>query len=478
MVFLIFPNQLFYSLKHLDKKEEIYLIEEPRYFTDFNFHKMKLVYHRASMKKYYDMLKKKKYNVKYFEFHEIDKSFYKNIDNPRCIKISDFKLEKKIGKINQLDNINFLVKLTELDDIKKIIYKNKKYSHDSFYKYQRIKLDILIKNDKPIGNKWSFDTENRLPLPKNHIVKEQVSKSKSNKYVIEAIKYVNKYFPDNYGNINLIYPIDNKGAKSWLMKFLKERLKLFGKYEDAVHEDEPFLYHSVISPMMNIGILTDSEVIHISYKYYLEHKSTIPIESFEAFIRQVIGWRNYVYTLYLLEGEKMMESNQLKHYNKLPFDKFWKGETGIYPIDNIIKKIVETSYAHHIERLMFLGNFMLLCNFDPKDVYKIFMEWSCDSYENIMVANVFGMSQYATDIMMTRPYFSSSKYILRMSNYKKGEWCDIWDALYYSFINKHANILKNNYAIANQVKNWERKNEDEQREIIYTANKFIKQLIK
>ena len=204
---------------------------------------------------------------------------------------------------------------------------------------------------------------------------------------------------------------------------------------------------------------------------------SIGIENFEGFIRQVIGWRNYVYTIYIVEGNKMRKENLLSHNNKLYYEKFWKGETGIIPIDNIINKIINYSYAHHIERLMYLGNFMLLCFIKPNDVYKIFMEWTIDAYDWVMVPNVYGMSQYASDNMMTRPYFSSSKYILRMSNYKKNNnWEIIWDALYYNFINKHKVLLKKNYAIAQQVNNWNNKSNKEQNDIIHIANQFLKKL--
>ena len=362
-MFLIFTHQLIYNTSHLIKNEIIYLIEEPRFFTDFKFHKLKLAYHRATMKKYYDFLLKKNFNVKYYEFNKITNNFYNNLDNVRCVKINDFKLEKKLKNtknITILENINFLIKTEELKDVEKLIYKNKRYHHDTFYKYQRIKLNILVEDNKPIGNKWSFDTENRKPLPKNHII-PKLKTHKSNKYVVEAIKYVNEYFSDNYGDLNnFIYPIDNKGAKKWLNSFLKNRLKYFGIYQDAVKDDESFLYHSILSPMMNIGIITDSEVVKISYKYYLEHKKDIPIQSIEAFLRQIIGWRNYVYTLYLLQGEKMYNSNLLKHTNKLPYKQLWEGTTGIKPIDDIVKKIVKYAYAHHIERLMYLGNYLLL----------------------------------------------------------------------------------------------------------------------
>ena len=485
MNFLIFPHQLFYNTDHLEKNFKIYLIEEPRYFTDFKFHKLKIAYHRATMKKYHEFLKKKKYNIKYIEFHEVD-IFYKNIiDNISIIFVNDFSLHNKLNKIFKnritiLENKNFLIKQDELNIISGLIKKNNKYSHDEFYKYQRRKLNILIdENNKPIDGKWSFDVQNRLRLPKNHKVVKTINKINKNKYINEAINYINKHFNKNYGSLdNFIYPIDHVSSKKWLRKFLDERLVNFGAYEDAVDENEPFVYHAVISPMMNIGLLTDTEVVTISYKYYLNNTNSISIQSFEGFIRQVIGWRNYVYTLYLLEGTTMIETNQLKHYNKIN-DKFWTGNTGMKPVDIIIDKIIKYSYAHHIERLMYLGNFMLLCFIDPKDVYKIFMEWTIDAYDWVMVPNIFGMSQYSTSIVMTRPYFSSSNYINKMSSFKKSlndGWSETWDALYYNFINKHQKLFKTNYAIAQQVNNWNNKSENEQKLIIKKAENFINNL--
>jgi|UniRef100_A0A6C0EDJ3 deoxyribodipyrimidine photolyase-related protein len=487
-VFLIFPNQLYFNLTHLKNSVIVYLIEEPRFFCDFKFHKLKLAYHRATMKKYHDYLKNKKINIKYIEFNNATNNFYKEIyKNNSLIKIisvADHKLENKLvelfkNKLVIMDNKNFLISINELDDIKKIIYKNNKYYHDIFYKYQRKKLNILMKNDKPIGDKWSYDSENRLALPKNFKDSNvNIKKILKNKYTIESIKYVNKNFEKNYGSLDyFIYPIDTKNTKVWLKKFLETKLINFGKYQDAVIESEPFLYHSILSPMMNIGLITDTEVVKISYDYYKKHSHIINIESFEGFIRQVIGWRNYVYTIYMLEGPKLYEMNYLKHHNSLN-DKFWTANTNINPIDSIINKIINYSYAHHIERLMYLGNFMLLCFIDPKEVHKIFMEWTIDAYDWVMVPNIMGMSQFSDGgMMMTRPYFSSSNYINRMSNYKKGDWVKIWDALYYNFIDKHQNILKKNYAISNQVNNWIKKSNEEKEEIKHITKKFLNELL-
>jgi deoxyribodipyrimidine photolyase-related protein len=298
---------------------------------------------------------------------------------------------------------------------------------------------------------------------------------KTNKYIEEAIEYTNTNFPNNYGSLdNFIYPINHTEAKEWLKEFLKKRFNNFGIYEDAVNNNYPFLFHSVLSPMMNIGLLTDKEVIEETLKY----ENKVPINSFEGFIRQIIGWRNYVYTVYLIIGDKLKKSNFLQHKNSMNknyYKRLWTGRTNIKPIDDIIHKIVQYGYAHHIERLMYLGNYLLLCMIKPNDIYNIFMEWTIDAYEWVMVPNVYGMSQYADGgIMMTRPYFASSNYILKMSNYKKDDWCVILDSLYYNFINKHQAILKKNYSTALSVSNWNKKSEKEKKEIIHRANKYYK----
>jgi deoxyribodipyrimidine photolyase-related protein len=225
---------------------------------------------------------------------------------------------------------------------------------------------------------------------------------------------------------------------------------------------------------MNIGLLIDQEVIDISYEFYKNNK--INLNSFEGFIRQIIGWRTYVYALYILEGKKMYNSNQLKHTQKIT--KKWWTKVNMEPIDFLIDKINKYAYVHHIERLMYLSNWLLLNYIHPKEVYKIFMEWTIDAYEWVMIPNVFGMAQFATNIMMTRPYFSSSNYILKMSNFSKGEWCKTWDAVYYSFINKHQNLLASNYATAMQVKNWRKKTESEKEEMLKIAKAYQKELKK
>lgn len=485
MNLILLSNQLFpinEIIKVVGTINKIYLIEEPRYFTDFNFHKLKLMYHRASMKKYFELLTKKGYDVIYIDFNKVTNETYNrlNKDTTSYFNPIDNKLFKKfsksLSKASMIDNINFLLSPSEIEENKDIFCKNNKYSHELFYKFQRERLDILIKNNKPVGNKWSFDNENRKALPKNiNIPKLPVIKK--DKYYKEALTYINKHFAENYGYTDeWNFPIDTKSSIKWLKHFLSKKLPLYGPYQDAVNSDEPFLFHSVISPMMNIGILTDKMVVKIANDYYLEHKSSIPIASYEGFIRQVIGWRNYVYSVYLLEPN-MYENNYLNHKRKLD-ERYWLGTTNIKPIDKAIENIKKYCYSHHIERLMYLGNWFLINQIDPKEAHRLFMEWTIDAYDWVMVPNVMGMSQFADGgKMMTRMYFSSSNYIDKMSNFKrkKGDsWWETWDAIYYSFINKHQDLLEKNYATSRQVIHWKNKTKAQKEELLKMAKEYQK----
>jgi deoxyribodipyrimidine photolyase-related protein len=202
------------------------------------------------------------------------------------------------------------------------------------------------------------------------------------------------------------------------------------------------LYHSVLSPLLNVGLLDPRKVIDETLKYAKEYE--VPLNSLEGFIRQIIGWREFIRLVYEYEGVTLRNANKWKHTRKLP-ESFWTAHTNIEPIDESISRILDTGYAHHIERLMLHGNFMFLLETDPNDVYTWFMELFIDSYDWVMVPNVYGMTQQsAQGIMTTKPYISGSNYILKMSNYSKGPWCDVWDALYWSFIIKHREELASN----------------------------------
>jgi len=480
-IFLLFPIHLFNNIELLQTKK-VYLIEEPRYFTDFSYHKLKLAFHRATMKCYYDYLQENDIDVEYIEYSTNVSALYKRLHKTKtssiemyspCDSVLERKITKHIPNITIHNTIQFLVTPELLQKNKHQFHNGHKYNHSNFYKWQRTRLNILIdETNKPVGGKWSYDDENRKKLPKS-IELPAIPHSLDNAYIREAKKYVERHFPSNYGNLDhFVYPISHIDALKWLHNFLQHYLSQFGPYEDAVSTEHPFLFHSVLSPMMNVGLLTDEEVITVALTY----QSKAPLNSFEGFIRQIIGWRNYMYSIYVLDGEKLKTMNFLNHTNRMNKKMLWEGTTDILPIDDIIHKIKKYAYAHHIERLMFLGNYMLLCMYHPTDVYEIFMEWTIDAYEWVMVPNVYCMSQFADGgVIMMRPYISSSNYLRKMSHYSKGDWCNIFDALYYHFIYQHREYLKKNYSTSRQVLLWDKKTDVEQKRLLDVAKSYLSQ---
>ena len=412
--------------------DEVYLVEEHLYFNQYKFHKQKLVFHRASMKYYENYLKENKIRVNYIEAKSskndirsllahlnaqyfTDIIYYDVCDNllERRINNTCKKLNIKINKFESPLYINTSA------DLESYFGTKSTYFHTDFYTHQRKKLNILLDtNKKPIGGKWSFDKDNRLKYPKNKSA-PKIQFPANNKYYTEAIEYVEKNFSNNYGSISktFFYCTNHQESKDWLKQFLEKRFSEFGQYEDAIVDKEIVLHHSVLTPMLNVGLLTPKQIIYEAINYGLAND--VGLNSIEGFIRQIIGWREFIRGVYVFKGTQERSRNFWNFKNKIPTS-FYTGTTGIEPIDNTIKKLIATGYCHHIERLMILGNFMLLCEFDPNEVYKWFMELFIDSYDWVMVPNVYGMSQFADGgLMATKPYISGSSYVLKMSNFKK-----------------------------------------------------------
>jgi deoxyribodipyrimidine photolyase-related protein len=461
-IFIILPTQLFENIEYLDEMDAIYIIEDEFYFTYKKFHKQKLILHRASMKYYYDKLKEK-YNNKQIKYIEYDKIDYNEIllneiymyDPTDIPVIRKYKNAKKLIIYNTL---SFLETREELEEYRNKNTNKKNYYHDrSFYKWQRKRLNILMNKDKktPINGKWSYDKENRNPYDKKY--KEDKIRIYNNKYIEEAKEYVKIKFKNNFGIIgdDFYYPITHEDAISHLETFIEYRLETFGKYQDGISKNVIFGSHSVLSPILNIGLITPEIIIREVIKYYNINNNIITVESF---IRQLIGWRSYVRFMYIYHGEDMLKMNKLNHKNKLT-NSWYKGTTDIGIVNDMILKVKKYAYLHHIERLMVMGNIGLLLQINPKELYDWFMICFIDSYEWVMVPNVYGMSQYAlTDIsMMTKPYFSSSNYIKKMSDYKKEDWFDKWNSLYWNLIKEHAGIFRKIYSLAYQVKILESK---------------------
>jgi len=478
-IFIIYPTQLFDVNIHLDKMDAIYLLEEPFYFTSKKFHKQKLIFHRASMKCYYDKLKKKYKNVKYLEYNEINyKELFKNnihlfdpIDKPLISLLHTFKKNKELIFY---DTPSFIETIEELTEYRNKNTNKKNYYHDkSFYRWQRKKLNLLITNNQPEGGEWSYDKENRNPFDTSY--KEPEIITYNNKYIEEANKYIEKHFKNNFGLISdFYYPITHDETLDHLRKFIQIKLDTFGKYEDGISKKVIFGSHSVLSPMLNIGLITPDVIIKEVLKYYKNNPTKEKLITVEAFIRQLIGWRSYVRFIYHFHGNDMKKENLFKfNENKLP-DSWYTHSTNIDIIDDMILKVEKYAYLHHIERLMIIGNFALISQINPDDIYDWFMICFIDAYEWVMVPNVYGMSQYSliSISMMTKPYLSSSNYVKKMSDYKKKKWFDIWDALYWNFIYTNKDILKKIYGTAFQVKLLEKMDKNKIDNYKQIANDF------
>ena len=457
-VTLIFPHQLFEKSIALSKERPVILVEEFLFFKQYTFHKQKICFHRATMRCYEAYLRSEGFEVLEYIGSQNEASDARNLlpylaqkgvkEIYFCDPIDNW-LSKRISKGAIATNIETFVFDTPMflntsEEIKTYFSTKKRYFQTDFYVAQRKQRSILVdEKNNPVGGKWTFDTENRLKYPKNKIAPKVIFPTK-NEYWNEAEQYVETFFPKNYGILSktFIYPTTFEESKKWLQDFFKTRFEEFGEYEDAIVSKEITLHHSILTPMMNVGLLTPAFILEEALLF--AEKNQTPINSLEGFIRQILGWREFIRAIYELEGTKERTTNHWKFDRKIP-ESFWTGTTGIEPIDSTIKKILETGYCHHIERLMVLGNFMLLCEFDPNEVYRWFMELFIDSYDWVMVTNVYGMSQFADGgLMATKPYISGSNYLMKMSDFPKGDWQPIWDGMFWSFMDRQrAFFLKN-----------------------------------
>jgi len=485
---IIFPHQLFKEHPAVEISRTVYLVEESLFFNQYNFHQQKIVLHRASMKTYAGYLAKKKITVEYIEAsgdyadirNLLSHLHSKNITTIHIADVADNWLQKRMEESCGQYSINIVQYATPnflntMEEVAPYFDKKKTYFQTGFYTAQRKQRNILLDAaGEPTGGQWTFDADNRQKFPKSEKA-PAISFAKENDTVKEAKDYVAKNFGKNYGNIEqFIYPTDFAGAEKWLDEFLKERFAKFGIYEDAIVAKEHFLHHSVLSPMLNIGLLSPQQIIDKATSAAAAYN--VPLNSLEGFIRQILGWREFIRIVYEREGSKQRTKNYWGFSRKIPAT-FWTGDTGIVPVDNVIKKALQTGYSHHIERLMVMGNFMLLCEFDPDEVYRWFMEMYVDAYDWVMVPNVYGMTQFADGgLMTTKPYISGSNYLLKMSDYAKGSWTEIWDGLFWRFMHVNRDFFLKNPRLGMLIRTFDKMPEEKRHKHITTAEKYLEKL--
>lgn len=483
---IIFPSQLIENNLLVKNCNAIYLVEEFLYFKQYKFHKQKIAFHRASMKAYQNYLHSLGIQVNYINSNDELADIRKLIPYLKSIGVTQMEyidtvdnwLEQRINKTCHQNNL-LLIKhpspifLNTSRENENFFANRKRMFQTDFYKYQRQSKNILLAEDqKPIGGKWTFDEENRLKYPKGK-KPPTVDWPVVNIFYEEAIVYTERNFPDNYGELNTqcTYPVTFAESKKWLKDFLKTRFAEFGPYEDAIVSNQSILNHSVLSPMLNVGLLTPDYLLSETIAYAEAYN--VPINSVEGFVRQILGWREFIRAVYELKGSEERTTNYWGFTRKIP-QSFYNGTTGIVPIDLTIQKILKTGYCHHIERLMVLGNFMLLCEFDPDEVYRWFMELFMDAYDWVMVPNIYGMSQFADGgLMSTKPYISGSNYLMKMSDYPKGEWQQIWDGLFWRFMHTHRAFFIQNPRLSMLLASFDKMSDAKKQSHLLNADNFL-----
>lgn len=353
-----------------------------------------------------------------------------------------------------------------------------------FYRELRRKHEILLNGGEPEGGKWNYDSENRGSFGKKGPDDLPNTKSfRQDKITKEVIKLVESEFGDHPGSLkNFDWPVTEKHAKKALEDFVEHRLSSFGEYQDAMWTDEPYLYHSRISAALNLKLLDPRDVIDEAVVAYRSGKA--PLNSVEGFVRQILGWREYVRGIYWLYMPEYLERNTLKADRALP-EFYWTGETDMHCLSQAIGQTLELGYAHHIQRLMVTGLFALLLGVDPKQVHEWYLAVYVDAVEWVELPNSLGMSQFADDgVMASKPYVATGKYIQRMSNYCSGckfdpakavgEDACPFTTLYWDFLAKHKKLLSGNNRMAMQLRNLERKESGELRKIRQKASELRK----
>ncbi len=484
---IILGDQLF-PLKFYQayKKMPVFMAEDLGLCTHFKYHKHKIIFFLTAMRNFSDELKAGGFHVDYHKFSEL--SFIKRLESfiikNKITKIhlgevQDKFFEKELITFFESKKIDFHIFKTPMflcsrEEFKTYLSRHKKPFMKSFYEGERKRLEILLDpKGKPEGGQWSYDVENRKKAPQVLSSKDPALHTHGEHFE-NVCKIVETHFPDHPGTVeNFWAPVDRKGALKSLKHFIAHHIHHFGDYQDAITSRSTFLYHSIISPAMNAGLLTPEEVIDQVIKAR-EKDSDIPLASVEGFVRQVMGWREFVRGIYQNFSEVEDERNFFQHKRKLT--KHWyDGTTGLPPVDDAIKKAGDFGYCHHIERLMILSNVMLLSELHPQEVHRWFMEMFIDSADWVMGPNVYGMGQFSDGgIFATKPYVSGSNYILKMSDYKKGDWCQIWDGLFWRFISNNYDFFSKNPRLSMMARTLDKMDLGRKKEIFLLAEDFIK----
>ncbi|HMP00082.1 MAG TPA: cryptochrome/photolyase family protein [Kiritimatiellia bacterium] len=486
---LILPHQLFDPHPALDRARPAWLVEDSLYVGvdphhPLNLHAHKRVLHRASMRAYADEQTKHGFTVHYLDAQPgitLDQQLAAQL--PRSLRRLhladpvDYLVMRRLQRFARTAGIELVISdtpmfLTPPAWFNPWFDSRKRYHMADFYIAQRKRLGILVdRAGKPEGGRWSFDTENRKRWPANRRP-PPVYRPPDTPWRSEAIDVVRNRYPDAPGDASTFaYPVTREQARAALRHFLEHRLRGFGDYEDAISREHAVLHHAQLTPALNIGLLTPREVVDAALD--VSRHEEVALNDLEGFLRQIIGWREFMRIVYEREGVRQRTANFWNHRRTLNA-RWYEGRTGLDPLDRVIRRVVDTAYCHHIERLMVIGNAMLVSEIHPDDVYRWFMELFIDAYDWVMVPNVYGMSQYADGgLITTKPYFSGSNYLRKMSDIPEGPWCEAWDGLFWRFIERHRDFYAGQPRLSMMVRSLDRMDPERRQKHSACAERFL-----
>lgn len=360
----------------------------------------------------------------------------------------------------------------------------KQFRMEFFYREMRRRYDILMDGDDPEGGKWNYDHDNRKTPPKGTVIPEP-ARFPPDAVTRQALEDVAREFPDHFGDLQPFhYAVTHQNALQILNHFIEERLPRFGDYQDAMLQDEPWMYHSHIAHYLNCGLLLPLDCIRAAEAAY--QSGNAPLNAVEGFIRQILGWREYVRGIYWLKMPDYETANFLEADRPLP-PLYWGAPTRMNCLAQCVRETRENAYAHHIQRLMVLGNFALLAGLDPREVNDWFHVVYADAYQWVELPNVSGMSLFADGgLLASKPYSSSGAYINKMSNYcracpysvttKAGPKACPFNYLYWNFLQRNRERLKGNQRLAMTYRTLDKMTPERQEEIQNDATRFLRDL--
>ena len=411
-----------------------YVLMEIRTETDYATHHIqKIAGFFSAMQNFSTELKANHHQVIYFKLNDEDnlQAFDKNIEylierkkfnNFEYQLPDEYRVDEHLTTFcktlsistSAIDSEHFMSERSLLEDF----FKNKKiFLMESFYHMMRKKHHVLMEGDQPLTGKWNYDIENRKKLPKNHLPIEPLIFNNDVSNVVNEIKKTNIKTIGNIDAKNFLWPIDRQQSLTLLDYFVKNCLSLFGSYQDAMMENEWSLYHARISFSLNLKLISPLEVIQSAIKEWEKQPAVIEYNQLEGFVRQIIGWREYMRGIYWSKMPNYANLNYFNHQAKLP-EWFWTGNTKMKCLQDTIQQTLKFAYAHHIQRLMITGNFSLLAGIHPDEVDAWYLGIYIDAIEWVEITNTRGMSQFADGgIVGSKPYVSSAAYVAKMSNY-------------------------------------------------------------